>query len=129
MLGLLENKFMLTKPQKHKGRFKIWTKLESRVLIWLLFMAVEFVWGRRWCWWWGGGVGSRTKRRSEVPIGAICGVWDNGRLESRKEKLGMTQSMVGLLTCNLLIIKLLPHHLKTWHIIALPTEVEEGTSK
>ena len=62
-LGLLENRFKLTKPQKHKGWFKIWTKLESRVFIWLLFMAVEFVWGRRWCWWWWGGVGSRTKSR------------------------------------------------------------------
>ena len=32
-LGLLENRFKLTKPQKHKGQFKIWTKLESRVFI------------------------------------------------------------------------------------------------
>ena len=34
------------------------------------------------------------------------------RLEARKEKLGMTENMVGLLTCNLLIIKVVATSLK-----------------
>ena len=36
----------------------------------------------------------------------------SGRLEARKEKLGMTENIVGLLTCNLLIIKVVATSLK-----------------
>ena len=60
----------------------------------------------------GERLGAEPRGGSEVLTGAICGVWDKRRLEAGKEKLEMTESMVELLTCNLLIIKIVAISLK-----------------